>query len=522
MSPFLADTLITTGALMLLVLVLRRPIARVFGAQAAYALWLLPLLRLLLPPIELPASWAPAQAAAPVQTIVYLTADAAPLAAAPEWNLKALVAALWLAGAAIFIAYRFVTYRQMRARLLESALPVGQSGKVRLVETAAVSAPVAFGVLDKVIALPPGFMAWQDRKARDFALAHELAHHSGHDLLINMTAQPLLALHWFNPLAWAGWRAMRHDQEAACDARVLAGQGGDAKADYGRLIASLAGGPRLALAAPMAGFHHYGPVLGEKSIIHRLRSLTMPEPTAMRRRLGRGLIWGAALALPLTATIGYAAPDMPPPPPAAPTAPDAPAAPGAPHIEKRVIIMRHSDGHGDPAKMKTRTITRDGKTVTFTTDEDLTDAQIDAKMSEIEAKHGTMIIHEGAAPMPPETPGAPHREVRRIVINSADGKHGDGMGGDHEMMAMAMADGTMACSAKDGPAMVETSSAGSDPAHKVVKVKICQMAHAKGTALEGLKRARDRIASDKSMSDAIRAEVVKSLDDEIARMSKAG
>ena len=48
---WLADTLIVTGLLIFAVLVLRRPVARAFGAQAAYALWLLPLLRLVLPQI---------------------------------------------------------------------------------------------------------------------------------------------------------------------------------------------------------------------------------------------------------------------------------------------------------------------------------------------------------------------------------------------------------------------------------------------------------------------------------------
>lgn len=507
---FLGDTLLYTGALIALVLLLRRPVARLFGAQAAYALWALPALRLLLPPIELPASWAPAAPAVPEATVIYLAADAAPVAE-PAFAWTDLALPLWLAGAALFLLWRMVTYRRMRAMLLAEAQAVGEAGQVRLVETPAVAAPVAFGVRDKVVALPLGFMAWHDRRARDLALAHELAHHRARDLLVNMAAQPLLALHWFNPIAWLGWRAMRRDQEAACDARVLAGQGGDVRADYGRLIASLAGGPRLALAAPMAC-----PVLGEKSIVHRLRSLTMPEPTARRRRIARGLIWGAALALPLTATIGYAAPEAPPPP-APPSAPEAPAAPEGKHVEKHVVIIRHKDGAGDPAKMKTRTITRAGKTITITTDEDLSDADLDKRIAEIEAGKGAMVmIAPPAPPAAPEAPAAPHREIRRIVIHAPDTK-----GGDHEAMALAMANGAMACSDKDGATTV-TSDASADGKRKMVKVKVCAMAHAQGAALDGLKRVRDRIAADPKMPADVRAEVLKSLDEEIARMSKEG
>ena len=42
---------------------------------------------------------------------------------------------------------------------------------------------MAFGVIDKVIALPSGFMTSRDRQSRDLAIAHELEHHRGHDLL---------------------------------------------------------------------------------------------------------------------------------------------------------------------------------------------------------------------------------------------------------------------------------------------------------------------------------------------------
>ena len=61
-ASFLTDTLVWTGALIALVLVLRRPVARLFGPGMSYALWLLPLLRFALPPIPLPAAFAPAAA----------------------------------------------------------------------------------------------------------------------------------------------------------------------------------------------------------------------------------------------------------------------------------------------------------------------------------------------------------------------------------------------------------------------------------------------------------------------------
>ena len=151
-----------------------------------------------------------------------------------------------------------------------------------------------------------------------------------------MLVQPLFALHWFNPLGWMGWTAMRRDQEAACDARVVAHSDAEERATYAAVIASFAtqagNGGRPALAAPMAC-----PVLGDKSIIHRLRSLTMTEISPRRRMASRALLVGGALALPLTASITYAETigqeievPTPPPPPAPPMAPDAPLPPTPP------------------------------------------------------------------------------------------------------------------------------------------------------------------------------------------------
>ena len=50
-ARLLAETFVTVTLLLLLVLALRRPVARAFGAGWAYALWTVPALRLVLPPL---------------------------------------------------------------------------------------------------------------------------------------------------------------------------------------------------------------------------------------------------------------------------------------------------------------------------------------------------------------------------------------------------------------------------------------------------------------------------------------
>ena len=302
-----------------------------------------------------------------------------PMVASPpaiDWTLVALT--VWLVGAMVFLTRRYGLYFAMRSELLRDGAEVGTREGVRLVETPATKAPLAFGVIDKVIALPPGFLAETDTTRRDLALEHELAHHRAHDLLANALVQPLFALHWFNPLGWVGWRAMRRDQEAACDARVVARCDADLREAYATTIASFAtgrgaAGP-LALAAPMACL-----VLGDKSIIHRLRNLTMSDISPRRRIAARIAMIGALAALPLTASISYAeslvVPEAPPAPaaPAAPAAPDAasvtvpnpPAAPGAPEAPEapeppEVFVLSDKNGEGKQVVQVERKVVTDG------------------------------------------------------------------------------------------------------------------------------------------------------------------
>lgn len=353
MSGFLTDTLVWTGALLVLVLLVRRPVAQMFGAKAAYALWALPMARLLLPPLVLPAWMAPDPVAPLAAVPLAVEYEAVPpgdrvglpvavVAEGPaiDWNLTLL--AVWLAGAAVFLVRRYTLYFRMRREFLAAARPAGEVGSIRLVETPEAQGPVAFGVIDKVIALPPGFMASRDIAARDPALAHEIAHHRGRDLLCNMLVQPLFAIHWFNPLAMLGWNALRRDQEAACDARVVADAPREERAAYAAVIARFAtraGAPsRLALAAPMAC-----PVLGDRSIVHRLRTLALNRISRRRRWTGRLLVGAGALALPLTASVSYAqkeapvapVPPVPPVAPVPPSAAEAPLPPAAPGEVRR-------------------------------------------------------------------------------------------------------------------------------------------------------------------------------------------
>jgi beta-lactamase regulating signal transducer with metallopeptidase domain len=299
------EALLASALLMVLVLVAREPVRRAFGPQIAYALWLLPVLRLLMPP--LPRGWhASAATAAPLaraaDTVTVLVIDPIPgslasTAAAPAIyhpSLGLALGLLWAVGAAAFLLWHVAQHTRFCRRILSTRLGAEEkAANVHVIESAGASGPIAFGVLRKYVAFPRDFAARYDADERDLALAHELGHHARGDLIANWAALVVLALHWFNPFAWRAFRAFRADQEMANDARVLAGRSATARHIYACAIVKAAHGGTVSAACHL---HTVNDLKG------RLKMLA--ETPKSRRRVGAGL---AATAVVTLAGLGLTA-----------------------------------------------------------------------------------------------------------------------------------------------------------------------------------------------------------------------
>lgn len=226
------EAMIASTLLMVLVLLARRHVRQAFGPQVAYALWALPLLRLILPrlPQGVSEEATPPLAAASAGFSTYVMAPVAqqlPTAFAEPslWPMIAQgVALFWIVGAAGFLGFQFHRHWRFRTRLLATAETLDAIAGVRVVASDGAPGPLAFGIWRRYVAFPRDFAERYDADERELALAHELGHHARGDLVANWIALAVLALHWFNPVAWRAFHAFRADQELANDARVLKGR----------------------------------------------------------------------------------------------------------------------------------------------------------------------------------------------------------------------------------------------------------------------------------------------------------
>ena len=568
-SLFLLDTLVWTGVLIGVALLLRRPVAKYLGAGAAYALWFLPLIRMLFPPVTLPAWMRPDLSGGGDAGSEVIAADLAfapsaesgfsysefvsPAGTAPldtPIDLLTPLVIVWLVGAAIFMGRRFWLYGELRRELLEDARPVGEVGPIRLIETTAISGPMAFGVFDKVVALPDGFMASRERQVRDLAIAHELAHHRGHDILVNVLVQPLFAIHWFNPLGWMGWSAMRRDQEAACDARVVASRSREERAAYAAIIADFARrpqiAPRPALAAPMAC-----PVLGDKSIIHRLRSLPMTDHSRRRRFAVRGAVAAAVFALPMTASIGYAegiAAHVPGEPfalqtpvaplsPLTPEAPDAPQAPEPPSDREFVAAMertieREFDRAERDIERAERELERARESMARVERDPARHARWDGRnwdqMSDKEKrafKKEMAQLREDLADGGKVQPELQQIEARQVDRAESRREVQLALAEAHAEVAQVRAEAVaekaiasapkvvMKCLDKDRAVTTKVDAKGRTTMY------VCE-SYGDTVALKALKHTRESLAADRNWSDEMRAEILADIDAEIERLSR--
>lgn len=108
-----------------------------------------------------------------------------------------------------------------------------------------VTSPAVYGIIRPKIILP---LSYKDRDI-ELIIQHEKTHIRGLDNLWRMIAFMVVAVHWFNPLAWMFLRALLADLELSCDERVLVKLGADRSKEYATALLEGRQGPTVFASA---------------------------------------------------------------------------------------------------------------------------------------------------------------------------------------------------------------------------------------------------------------------------------
>ena len=257
-----AYSAIIIGCILLFRLLLRKHIS----PKLQYLLWLILILRLLLPmtfesgfhleslrakpaaqaqasyatpetafaPVAAAGEAAPQQAARPsANAAAAKLSDASPAKAPVDWTKAAFF--LWLGGAALTLAFtqyaRLSFVKKLRRSVVQSgpeaqllfagckeALGVRQD--VRLLTTTLPISPALTLLRGRSVLLLPERLC--ESRALRYAMLHELTHYRRRDHWMLELLCVLRAVYWFHPVLWFAFSELRADMETACDAGVIA------------------------------------------------------------------------------------------------------------------------------------------------------------------------------------------------------------------------------------------------------------------------------------------------------------
>lgn len=252
------------GAVILLVVLCRLALLRA-PKRYAYALWALPLIRLLVPftlqsahsPLPLTAQPIPQDIALMQSPRVHTGVDAlngavngllpsgAPQASVnPLQVLVAVGAAVYFCGVLAMLLHGLAAQLRLQRRL-RGAAACAEPG---VYEAAAVPTPFVLGLFRPRIYLPLGLSGAE----RAYVLAHERAHIRRLDHATRLLAHLALCLHWWNPLVYLALRLSARDMELSCDERVLSRADGDERAGYANALLDLSAAPARLPGTPLA------------------------------------------------------------------------------------------------------------------------------------------------------------------------------------------------------------------------------------------------------------------------------
>lgn len=274
--------ILSSSWMILAVLFIRWAFSSRISMRLRYGLWLLVLIRLLIP-VNFFESTISIQTMVPVPPMAEYTEilqqipesemNTAPQGAAsaeirPGASAGEVLTLLWITGSTVACAVMLGSNWLFAARLRRNRCLLEYCiSPVPIYVSEGVDSPCLVGLFRPIIYVTP---ETAKGSAFDHVLAHELTHLRHFDHVFSLLRCLALALHWFNPLVWLAVMVSREDGELACDEGTLAWLGDEARAGYGETLIQLTcqtkkGGTPMLTATTMTA--------SKKSLRTRIRSI---------------------------------------------------------------------------------------------------------------------------------------------------------------------------------------------------------------------------------------------------------
>ena len=232
------------ASIVIVMILLVRLVLKRFPKIFSYLLWIILLVRLLLPfSFEMSYRSIPTQmkAESNEEMVVSDTVQAEYIEYTNTEKIRIkepIYPYLWIGGIGIFVIYYIVSYARIRRRLV-GAVPYNQDEDIYFADN--IQVPFVIGAMNPKIYLPSDLMD----KEIGYIILHETYHIRRKDHIVKPLALLALTIHWFNPLVWLSFYLMTRDMEMSCDEAVMKRLSEEERQDYMKSLLQLATGRRL-------------------------------------------------------------------------------------------------------------------------------------------------------------------------------------------------------------------------------------------------------------------------------------
>ena len=153
-------------------------------------------------------------------------------------SLSGILTAIWCVGMAVTGATMLVSNLRFWLKLKKTRwFFSNHESKIPVYESSVIETPCLFGLIHPAVYVTPEAIG--DPKMMHHVLTHETTHYAHRDHIWAALRCLCLVLHWYNPLVWWAAALSRRDAELACDEGAIERIGEAVRGEYGRTLIGL-------------------------------------------------------------------------------------------------------------------------------------------------------------------------------------------------------------------------------------------------------------------------------------------
>lgn len=143
---------------------------------------------------------------------------------------QSILFGVWLGGTLLLGGYVIIRNQQLK-RSIRDMEPVEQIEGIKVCVGSQISVPFLTGLRTPVILVPD--KVYEDERLYQFVLSHELAHFHQKDHIWTAVRIFMCVIYWWHPFVWLAAVYVEEDAELSCDEKVLRGKRKEERKEYG-------------------------------------------------------------------------------------------------------------------------------------------------------------------------------------------------------------------------------------------------------------------------------------------------